>query len=66
VAETDRRNPLRPWIIGLIIIVLSDIYIGYLFYATQCQAPAVAQFLVLIVVPVVYLALMYLTLKSQP
>jgi len=66
VAETDRRNPLLSWIIGLIIIVISDIYVGYLFYATQCQAPAVAQLLVLIVVPAVYLVLMYLTLKSQP
>jgi hypothetical protein len=66
VVETDRRNPLLPWIIGLIIIVISDIYIGHLFYATQCQAPAIAQFLVLIVVPAVYLVLMYLTLKSQP
>jgi hypothetical protein len=66
VAETEQRNPLRPWVIGLIIIVISDIYIAYLFFSTQCQAPAIAQFLVLIVVPVVYLVLMYLTLKSQP
>ena len=66
MAETDRRNPLLPWIIGLIIIVMADIYIAYLFYTTQCQAPAIAQFLVVIVVPAVYLILMYLTFRSQP
>ena len=66
MATTGRRNPLLPWIIGLIIIAVVDIYIGYLFQATNCQAPGIAQFLVLVVVPGVYLVLMYMTLKSQP
>ena len=66
MAAAHRRTPLLPWVIGLVIIVICDIYVGYLFYATQCQAPAFAQFLVLVVVPVVYLVLMFLTLKSQP
>ena len=55
-----------PWIIGLVIIAIVDFYIGYLFLATDCQAPGLAQFLVLVAIPVVYLVLMYLTLKSQP
>lgn len=66
MATMTRRNPLMPWIIGLIIIAIADIYVGYLFYATDCQAPGIAQFLVIVVVPAVYLVLMYLTLKSQP
>ncbi len=63
---TGNRNPLLPWYIGLIIIAVVDFYIGYLFYATRCEAPGIAEFLVLIVVPAVYLTLMYLTFKSQP
>lgn len=66
MAAMARRNPLMPWIIGAIIIAIVDIYIAYLFFATECQAPGIAQFLVIVVIPVVYLALMYLTLKSQP
>lgn len=66
MAATDRRNPLLPWIIGLIIVGIADIYIAYLFYATECQAPTIAQLIVVIVVPAVYLVLMYLTFKSQP
>jgi hypothetical protein len=60
------RNVLTPWIIGLIVIAAVDAYIAYLFYATNCQAPGIAQVLVVVVIPVVYLFLMYLTLKSQP
>ena len=63
---SEHRNPLTTWIIGLIIVVIVDIYIGYVFFATACAAPAIAQFLVLVVIPGVYLTLMYQTLKSQP
>lgn len=66
MATAERRNLLLPWIAGLIIIAIVDAYIGYLFYATECWAPGIAQFLVLVIIPVVYLLLMYLTLKSQP
>lgn len=66
MAETTRRNPLLPWFIGLGIIIPADIYIGYQFLATACSAPVIAQALVVVVVPVVYLTLMYLTFKSQP
>lgn len=65
LAMTTRRNPLLPWYIGLIIIAIVNVYIGYQFYATKCEAPGLAQILVLIVVPGVYLVLMYLTFKSQ-
>ncbi len=62
----DKRNRLLPWYIGLVIIVAAVAYEGYAFWATKCQAPGGAVFEVLIVVPAVYLALMYLTLRSQP
>ncbi len=60
-----RRNALLPWLIGIVIIAIVDIYVGYSFYSSNCQAPGLAQFLVLIAVPGVYLVLMYLTFKSQ-
>ena len=66
MAIPERRNVLLPWTIGLIIIAIVDAYTAYLFFETGCQAPGIAQFLVLIAVPVVYLVLMYMTLKSQP
>jgi hypothetical protein len=57
-----QRNPLIPWFIGVVIIILVDIYI---FYSTSCEAPGLAQFLVLVAVPGIYLVLMYLTFRSQ-
>tara|TARA_B100000614_G_scaffold260956_1_gene289175 strand:- start:1917 stop:2102 length:186 start_codon:yes stop_codon:yes gene_type:complete len=54
-----------PWFIGIAIIALVDIFIGYRMFATNCPAPAFPEFMVLVLVPGVYLVLMYLTLKSQ-
>jgi hypothetical protein len=34
---------------GIIIVAIIDIYIGYLFYATDCQAPGLAQVMALVV-----------------
>lgn len=65
-AIENRRNfPLLPWYIGLAIIAVVDAFIGYLFYGMKCEATGLAQFLVLVAVPGVYLVLMYLTFKSQ-
>jgi len=65
MAMTTRRSPLLPWYIGLVVIAVVDAYVGYLFYATKCEATGLPQFLVLIVIPGIYLGLMYLTFKSQ-
>ncbi len=67
--SSPKRNPLLPWWIGFAIIVVAVIYVGYLFtkLATVC-GPATAGmlgFIVLGVIPAVYLTLMYVTLKSQ-
>ena len=62
---TAQRNRLTPWYIGLAIIVAAVAYTGYeMFVVPGCAVPPVIGLVVLIVIPVVYLALMYLTLKS--
>lgn len=64
--DAIRRGRLAPWYIGLIIIAAAVIYVGYHMFAGACPAPALLEFGVLIVIPIVYLVLMYLTLTSQP
>lgn len=62
----NRRNPLLPWWIGLVIIAGSVGYVAYQFSCTDCGLhPGLLGFLVLGVIPVVYLVLMYLTFTSQ-
>jgi hypothetical protein len=56
---------LLPWFIGLAIIVVVDAFIGHEFYSTKCEAPGIAQLLVLVAVPGLYLVLMYLTFQGQ-
>jgi hypothetical protein len=65
VADDRKRNVLLPWYIGIAIILLVDVYVGYLMFATDCPAPPVPRLFVLVLIPGVYLVLMYLTLKSQ-
>lgn len=66
MADAPHRNPLMPWFIGLLIVFAADLYVAYIFFSGQCQAPVIAQILVVVIIPVVYLGLMYLTFKSQP
>lgn len=63
--QPKRRNALLPWFIGLAVIVAADLWIAYRMFSTACPASGLAQVLVLVVIPAVYLALMYLTLRSQ-
>jgi hypothetical protein len=66
------RNRLTPWFVGLAIIVITDVAAAYLFLTSACSAglapdvAAIVLVLVFVVLPAIYLALMYLTLKSQP
>ncbi len=62
---TPKRNRLTPWYIGLAIVLAAVIYIAYQWTASECPAPGFIEFGVLVILPVVYLALMYLTLSSQ-
>ena len=58
-----QRNRFLPWIIGLVVIVIAD---GYLLYFLTDEGSAeLPQQAALVVIPAVYLVLMYLTFKSQ-
>ncbi len=62
---SPRRNRLTPWYIGVAIVIVSVFYTGYKMFAGNCPEPEVLDFGVLIVIPFVYLVLMYLTFTSQ-
>jgi len=64
-----RHSQLFPWYVGIAIIVVFEAIFGFLFFAgpTPCGPQVAPIFIVLLIVlPVVYLVLMYLALKSQP
>lgn len=63
--SATRRNRLMPWYIGIVIILAAVIYVGYQMYTGNCGVTFGPAFIVLAVVPVVYLTLMYLTFVSQ-
>lgn len=60
-----RRNRLTPWYIGLGLVAAAIIFVGLQFAQSDCGAPGPVIFMVLAVIPIVYLVLMYLTLTSQ-
>jgi hypothetical protein len=64
-----RHSRLFPWYVGIAIIIPFELMVAYLFFASSspCASP-IPQFfvLLLIVLPALYLTLMYLALKSQP
>jgi hypothetical protein len=60
---------LFPWYVGIAVIAAFEAIIGYLFFAgpTPCGPQVGPMFIaLLIILPVVYLALMFLALRSQP
>jgi len=64
--QAHKRNPLRSWYIGLVLIVIAVAIVAWQMFATGCCAPPIAIAIILVVIPVIYLTLMYLALKSQP
>lgn len=61
-----RLHPMKAWWIGLFIIALAVTYVAYRFACLECSVVSGnLEFLILAVIPAVYLALMYLTFKSQ-
>jgi hypothetical protein len=60
-----KRNRLLPWFIGLAINLAVIAFVGGRMYAGECPAPTIIEIGVLAVIPIVYLALMYLTFVSQ-
>jgi hypothetical protein len=63
--QTIRRNRLLPWYIGIAVIIAAEIYVGYEMFYVGCPAPVMLELAMLIVIPLVYLVLMYLTFVSQ-
>jgi heme/copper-type cytochrome/quinol oxidase subunit 4 len=60
-----KRNPLVPWAIGVVIILIADYFVAERLFSADCQAPDIIALGVVAVIPLVYLILMYLTLTSQ-
>ena len=63
--QTRHRNPLLSWYIGAAIIAVADVWVARELFSSACQAPGLVAAGVVVVIPGVYLALMYLTLRSQ-
>lgn len=61
-----KHSRLYPWYIGVAIIIAFELVAASLAFGPSCRAPAVAQILILVVLPVIYLALMFMALRSQP
>lgn len=63
--DRTKRNRLLPWFIGLAINLAVIAFVGGRVYAGECPAPSIVELGVLLVIPAVYLGLMYLTFVSQ-
>lgn len=66
MTQPPARNRFLPLLIGGAVVAVADIAAGYGFMLRGCAAPTHSQFLVLFVMPAVYLTLMYLAFRSQP
>lgn len=66
MSGSTRRNPLMPWIIGLVIILAALAFVGCQVASAGCGgASPVAGVMALLVMPAVYLGLIHVTLKNQ-
>ena len=59
------RHPMLAWWIGLVIVLAAIVFAAYRFACMECAPPGFIEFMVLGIVPAVYLGLMYITFKSQ-
>jgi hypothetical protein len=60
-----RRNRLLPWYVGIATIIAAEIVVGYQMFYVGCPAPVLLELAMLVIIPLVYLTLMYLTFVSQ-
>jgi hypothetical protein len=63
--QIARRNRLLPWYVGIAIVAAAEIIVGYQMFYVGCPAPVLLELAMLVVIPLVYLVLMYLTFVSQ-
>jgi hypothetical protein len=61
-----QHSRLYPWYVGVAVIAVFELVVASLFFGPACQAPAIPQILILVVLPLVYLTLMFMALRSQP
>jgi hypothetical protein len=60
-----KRNRLMPWYIGLVLILATLAVAGWELFTGGCGAPPATLVIALLVMPAVYIGLMYLTFTSQ-
>lgn len=61
-----RRHPMLSWWIGFAIVLAAVIYVGYRLACVECGPASIfPEFLVLAIVPAVYLFLMYTLFRGQ-
>lgn len=56
---------MMAWWIGFVIILAAIAYAAYRFSCMECAPAGFLEFMILGIVPAIYLGLMYITLKSQ-
>jgi hypothetical protein len=64
MSPNPQRNRLLSWYIGIVVVLGAVAFVAYRAIVTDCPAP-LAIIGVLLVIPIVYLTLMYLTFVSQ-
>jgi hypothetical protein len=65
MATVTKRNRLAPWYIGIAVVLVAVAYVAYQMFYVGCPAPTFVELGVLLIIPAVYLVLMYLTFVSQ-
>lgn len=65
MAEARRRDPLTPWYIGILFLLAMDIVFFYFIMTLNCEIPNPIVFGIMVLIPVLYLVLMYLAFRSQ-
>lgn len=61
-----QHSRLYPWYVGIAVIAVFEVVVASLFFGPACRAPAIPQLMILVVLPVIYLVLMFMAFRSQP
>ena len=65
MVEALRRNPLAPWYIGVVFLLFVDAVFFYYVATRSCEIPNPIIFGIMVIIPGLYLFLMYLAFRSQ-
>jgi hypothetical protein len=58
-------QPAYPWYIGVVFLLIVDAVFFYYVTTRSCEIPNPIVFGIMVIIPAVYLVLMYLALRSQ-